>query len=83
MMNTYYLASEKWIVHPTDPHPVPDELIAFLFGTYLKHLPVDKEPGKFDGVSIYDRAVKVVGQRRIVCIVVCGEVRQEVQEVSR
>ena len=46
MMNTYYLASEKWIVHPTDPHPVPDELIAFLFGTYLKHLPVDKEPRK-------------------------------------
>lgn len=46
----YYLPQEQKVYGSTDP-----DMIARLYGLYLRYLPVDFEPGMYDGVSYFMR----------------------------
>jgi hypothetical protein len=47
MAYAYYIPNQKQVL-PPNTHP---DIVAFLYATYMKHLPPEQEPDSFDGVS--------------------------------
>jgi len=56
--HTYYLTHHRQVFGPQSK--VPDTII-FLVATYLRLLPVDKEPQRYDGISIFKQDGQLKG----------------------
>ena len=48
--HAYYIPSQKIVRGTIDP-----DVIAGLYAAYMRALPVDQDPGRFDGTSIVKR----------------------------
>lgn len=65
--HTYYLASRRQVLGPAAKDL---DTVIFLVATYLRLLPVDQAPGRYDGVSLFQKDGKQTGFS-----VVLGEVK--------